>query len=126
MRVKDEKLSNKLRSDVTRILNSVTLFPTALLVAISWITAGAVLLTHSQVEDISANSAAVVKLLGGAALLFLSGIYFMQQLAGRQIRNQADILYERNASAFASMKKAIDAHIEKQSEAASQGDRPER
>jgi hypothetical protein len=99
--------------------------PTTLIVAISWVTVTAVFLTHSDAQEISASSAAVMKLIGGMALLVFAAVYFMQQLAGRQIRNQAEILYERNASGFASMKKAIDAHIEKQSEAASQGDRPE-
>jgi hypothetical protein len=129
MRVKDEDLSSRLRSHVQRIIPyAVTFsvpFATALMLAICWVTVAVVFLTHTEIREISTDSASVMKLIAGAALLFLSGIYFMQQLAGRQVQNQAKILYERNASELASMRKAMQAHIDRQPEAASQRDRPE-
>jgi hypothetical protein len=125
MRVKDEKLVEQHKTGNSRIVHYFVLFPTTVMLAISWLTVGALFLTHAETWQISTDTALTMKLVGGTALLFFSGIYFMQQLAGRYIHNQSRILYERNASAFASMKKAIDAHIEKRPETISQGDRPE-
>jgi ABC-type nickel/cobalt efflux system permease component RcnA len=125
MRVKDEELSGRWRSNVDRIMTFSVPFATALMVAVSWVTVAVVFLSHAEIREISADSASVMKLIAGATLLFLTGIYFMQQLAGRQIQNQGGILYERNASALASMREAMHAHIERQPEATWQRDRPE-
>lgn len=125
MRVKDEQLSSRWRSGFPGITAYSVTFATGLMLAISWITVAVVFLTHAEISEISSNSASVMKLVAGAALLFLSGIYFMQQFAGRQTRNQAETLYGRNASALASMRQAMDAHLERQAVSSSQRDRPE-
>jgi hypothetical protein len=125
MRMKDDELSGRLRSSFPWMMPYSVTFAAGLMLAISWITVAAVFLTHSEIKEISADSASVMKLVAGAALLFLSGIYFMQQFAGRQIQNQAETLYDRNASALASMRKAMDAHLEREAGDSSQRDRSE-
>ena len=86
------------------------LHPAALL-AVSFITAAAVFLTGAELRSVVADTSAIVKLLGGAALLFLVGIFFTQQLASRRARSEARNMLERNASDLSQMRTALQARV---------------
>jgi hypothetical protein len=88
------------------------LHPAAIL-AIALVTAAASFLTETELRSVIAGEYAIFKLLGGAALLYLIGIFFTQHSTLRRTESEARAILENNAADLVGMRAALRANISK-------------
>lgn len=94
-------------------MNVARILHPAVILAIALMTAAVSFLTGSELRSVIASEYAIFKLLGGAALLYLVGIFFTQHLVIRRTELDARALLESNAADLDGMKTALKAHISK-------------
>ncbi len=79
-----------------------------IILAVSFVTAGAVFLTGPELTAIAATETAILKLFVGAALLFFVGYFFTYKLASGRTRSETQYLLHQNAEDIALMRSAFE------------------
>ena len=84
-----------------------------LLVGVSLVLAGAVFLTGAELRVLVASEAALFKLLAGAALIFLLGVFFAQAFIIRQGRAQIRSELRHGSEELDAIRQSLQDHIDK-------------
>jgi hypothetical protein len=88
----------------------------AAILAVALVTAAASFLTGTELRSLVANEYAIFKLLGGAALLYLLGLFFTQHVVLRRTEAEARASLNSNARDLSAMREALMSNMAKPNE----------